>query len=84
MELGADKDIIASHRVAVHEIESSKEIISPERILSILESDFNYGRPTSPGERGPSQEDLLFLKTATDGIQTVDGHYVLSLPFRDK
>ena len=78
-----DGSAMACYKIMVHDQESSKEIMSPESVIKILESDFNNCEVgTVPDQRGPSQEDVTFIDNAARDIQIVEGHYVLPLPFR--
>lgn len=66
-----------THRVSVKEI----PIATPNTALKLLESDF---QDESCGESVVSQEDLKFVNMLESSIcQTLSGHYVMPLPFRD-
>lgn len=70
---------ISSHRITVQEVESVKEIASPQAI-QMFELDFN-DQNISPNECGYSQEDKTFTSRAKERIEYHDGHYVIPLPF---
>lgn len=57
-----------------------KEVITPDDIIKVLESDFSE---RVGEEASVSQEDLHFLTKLKDGItHKQDGHYEMPLPFR--
>ena len=80
-----DKDVC--HRVAASEIRSqfafatkAKEIIGPEKVLRVLETDF---METSPKYKPYSMEDERFLRILEDGVKKQsDGRYVMPLPLK--
>ncbi|KAK3752530.1 hypothetical protein QZH41_005142 [Actinostola sp. cb2023] len=71
-----------SHRITVQELESIKEVITPQSVMTMFELDFNDHSSTSD-DSSLSQEDKEFLSIADQGTRRVDGHYELPLPFRD-
>ena len=78
-----DTSVLTANRITVREIETVKEIVTPKTLLKMLELDFNDHTPSKfPDERGYSQEDQMFLDKAEHGIQKVEGHYEIPLPFR--
>ena len=72
---------ISSHRITVQEMESVKEIVSPQAIQQMFQLDFN-DQKIGANERGYSQEDKRFIGIVREGIQYHNGHYVIPLPFR--
>ncbi|XP_062421503.1 uncharacterized protein LOC134132867 [Pungitius pungitius] len=57
-----------------------KEVISPEDVIKVLESDFSERLVE---DVTVSQEDLLFLAKLREGIKhKPDGHYEMPLPFK--
>ena len=75
-------DNVTCHRITVREVESIKEVVSPQAIQQMFELDFNdhkYG----PDEYGYSQEDKKFIREVKQGIRHQDGYYVIPLPFRE-
>ncbi|XP_068240252.1 uncharacterized protein [Palaemon carinicauda] len=76
---------VNSNRIVTEDIEQATEIISPNRILNILESDFIDSRVARyPGEKGLSPEDTTFLKKAESNVVFKDGHFEIPLPFRNQ
>lgn len=71
-----------SNRITVKEVESIKEVMTPQSVLTMFELDFN-DRSKNSDSYGLSQEDKAFLETVSQGIQHVNGHYELPLPFRN-
>ena len=75
------------NRVAASEICSqfafatkAKEIIGPEKVLRVLETDFVE---TSPKYKPYSMEDERFLRILEDGVKKQsDGRYVMPLPLK--
>lgn len=52
-------DNISSHRITVREVESVKEVVSPQAIQQMFELDFSDHK-IGPVESGYSQEDKRF------------------------
>ncbi|XP_068224461.1 uncharacterized protein, partial [Palaemon carinicauda] len=76
---------VNSNRIVTEDIEQATEILSPNRILNILESDFIDSRVARyPGEKGLSPEDTTFLKKAESNVVFKDGHFEIPLPFRNQ
>ena len=74
---------VTVNRIIVREIESIKEIVTPNSLLKMFELDFNeYMSKNLPEDLGLSQEDRRFLKTVSNGIKLTSGHYQIPLPFR--
>ncbi|KAK3726857.1 hypothetical protein QZH41_010519, partial [Actinostola sp. cb2023] len=71
-----------SHRITVQELESIKEVITPQSVVTMFELDFNDHSSTSD-DSSLSQEHKEFLSIADQGTRRVDGHYELPLLFRD-
>ena len=75
------------NRVTASEIPSqfafatkAKEIIGPEKVLRVLETDFVE---TSPKYKPYSMEDERFLRILEDGVKKQsDGRYVMPLPLK--
>ena len=75
------------NRVAASEIPSqfafatkANEIIGPEKVLRVLETDFVE---TSPKYKPYSMEDERFLRILEDGVKKQsDGRYVMPLPLK--
>lgn len=60
---------------------TTKEVISPRDVLSVLESDFKD--VSNPYEVCMSKDDKDFMEIMNSSIyQDQDGHYVMPLPFR--
>ena len=58
----------------------AKEIIGPEKVLRVLETDFVE---TSPKYKPYSMEDERFLRILEDGVKKQsDGRYVMPLPLK--
>lgn len=69
----------------MREVKTSKEIIAPKTLLRMFEMDFNDHTVTKvPDERGHSQEDKRFLDMAEKGVNNVNEHYQIPLPFRQQ
>ncbi|XP_064116597.1 uncharacterized protein LOC135222441 [Macrobrachium nipponense] len=76
---------VNSNRIVTEDIEQATEILSPNRILNILKSDFIDSRVARyPGERGLSPEDTTFMKKAESNVVFKDGHFEIPLPFRNQ
>ncbi|XP_066988223.1 uncharacterized protein [Macrobrachium rosenbergii] len=76
---------VNSNRIVTEDIEQATEILSPNRILNILESDFIDSRVARyPGEKGLSPEDTIFMKKAESNVVFKDGHFEIPLPFRNQ
>ena len=73
---------VTCHRITVREVESVKQVISPQAIQQMFELDFNDHK-SSPDEYGYSQEDKKFISRIKENVHHRDGHYVIPLPFRD-
>lgn len=84
-EEGGDRGVC--NRVAASEIHSrfafstkAKEIINPENVLRVLETDFVE---TSTKNKPYSVEDERFLRILEDGVKKrPDGHYEMPLPLK--
>ena len=82
-----DGDRGVCNRVAASEIHSrfafstkAKEIIDPEKVLRVLETDFVE---TSTKNKPYSMEDERFLRILEDGVKKLpDGHYEMPLPLK--
>jgi len=82
-----DGDRSVCNRVAASEIHSrfafstkAKEIIDPEKVLRVLETDFVE---TSTKNKPYSMEDERFLRILEDGVKKLpDGHYEMPLPLK--
>ena len=82
-----DGDRRVCNRVAASEIHSrfafstkAKEIIDPEKVLRVLETDFVE---TSTKNKPYSMEDERFLRILEDGVKKLpDGHYEMPLPLK--
>ena len=82
-----DGDKGVCNRVAASEIHSrfafstkAKEIIDPEKVLRVLETDFVE---TSTKNKPYSVEDERFLRILDDGVKKrPDGHYEMPLPLK--
>ena len=75
---------ISCHRISVREVESVKEVVSPQVIQQMFELDFNDHK-ISPDDRAYSQEDKRFIDMAKENTTYCtycNGHYVIPLPFR--
>ena len=58
----------------------AKEIIGPEKVLRVLETDFVE---TSPKYKPYSMEDERFVRILEDGVKKQsDGRYVMPLPLK--
>ena len=78
-----DTNALTANRITVREIETVKEIVTPKTLRKMLELDFNDHTPSKfPDERWYSQEDQKFLDKAEHGIQKIEGHHEILLPFR--
>ena len=74
---------VTVNRIVVREMESIKEIVTPNSLLKMFELDFNeHMSKNLPEDLGLSQEDRRFLKTVSNGIKLTSGHYQIPLPFR--
>ena len=73
---------VTCHTITVREVESFKEVISPQAIQQMFELDFNDHK-SSPDEYGYSQEDKKFIDRITENVHHHNGHYVIPLPFRN-
>ncbi|KAK3717109.1 hypothetical protein QZH41_016139, partial [Actinostola sp. cb2023] len=74
----------SSHRIAVQELESIKEVITPQSVVTMFELDSVNDHSSTSDDSSLSQEDKEFLSIADQGTRRVDGHYNESpLPFRD-
>jgi hypothetical protein len=79
-----ESNYISCHHISVRDVESFAETFSATSVLKMFEHDFNDLHTNGvPGQVGPSQEDLTFLKRAENNIRHVEGHYELPLPFRN-
>ena len=59
---------------------TAKEIIGPEKVLRVLETDF---AETSPKYKPYSMEDERILRILEDGVKKQsDGRYVMPLPLK--
>ena len=77
-----DTSVLTANRITAREIETVKEIVTPKTLLKMLELDFNDHTPSKfPDERRYSQEDQKFLDKAEHGIQKIEGHIEIPLPF---
>ena len=74
------------NRITIREIESVKEIVTPQLLLDALALDFNEHNTGGIGVdgKGFSQEDKLFMKKVEKGTRLSDGHYEIPLPFRNE
>lgn len=68
---------VTCHRITVREIETVKEVVSPQAIQQMFELDFDDHKSSY------SQEDKKFMTGIEQSIQHHDGHYVIPLPFRE-
>jgi len=74
---------VTVNRIAVREVGSIKEIVSPKSLLKMFELDFSEKASSNlPEELGHSQEDRRFLTKVSNGIQLTAGHYEIPLPFQ--
>ena len=74
---------VTVNRIVVREMESIKQIVTPNSKLKMFELDFNqHTSKNLPEDLGLSQEDRRFLKTVSNGIKLTSGHYQIPLPFR--
>ena len=74
---------VTVNRIAVREMQSIKEIVTPTSLLKMFELDFNeHTSENPPEELGHSQEDRRFLKIVSNDIKLTSGHYQIPLPFR--
>ena len=73
----------SSNCANVRDVETVKEVVTPEAVLRMFEMDFNDHKVcNSPDELHFSQEDIKFLERVKQGIRQVDGHFEISLPVR--
>ena len=74
---------VTVNRIVVREMESIRQIVTPNSLLKMFELDFNqHTSKNLPEDLGLSQEDRRFLKTVSNGIKLTSGHYQIPLPFR--
>ena len=72
------------NRITMQEVQI-KEVIISDDILGLFDVDFDdLNLNKVPGKLDPSQEDKVIMKKAESGIQYVDSHYMLPLPFRKR
>ena len=62
-------------------VNSTKEIITPKALNSMMELEFN--ERMDKNEFTYSQDDRRFLKIVEEGTKYENGHYSMPLPFRD-
>ena len=79
------KNVNVNH-ITIREIESVKEIVTPQFLLDALALDFNEYNTGGKGVDGEgfSQEDKLFMKKVEKGTRLSNGHYEIPLPFRNE
>ena len=58
-----------------------KEVITPETLRGFIDSEFS--EPPCAKDQKISLEDTQFIRKLDNGVELVDGHYQLPLPFRE-
>ena len=75
---------VSCGRVSLQPTTHTDETVSPNALLKVFEADFiEHQKPNHPDERGPSPDDIQFIRKAENIQQAPDGHFTLSMPFRD-